>query len=172
MKQQIFIISQFQWVKNLGSDLFRVSYEVIVRMSARFDGGCAKKAHLHGCWQGASVPRHMDHFIKLLKFPHDMVDNYSQREQSRKGEKGRWEREADRQTEEKTHVFYELASEGSHHLFCHMILVTQFNPDAVWQGMECDTRRWDHWGAFWGLAATNTKTKYHTKYWRQMRFWF
>lgn len=40
-------------------------------------------------------------------------------------------RKRGRQTEEKTHVFYELASEGSHHLFCHMILVTQFNPDAV-----------------------------------------
>lgn len=56
----------------------RVSHGVAIKMSDKsviirwLDwgwGSASKKVPLHGCWQEASVPHHVDLFLGLLEFP-------------------------------------------------------------------------------------------------------
>ena len=134
------------------------------------EGSASREAHSCACWQEASVPCHMDHFLKLLKCPPDMAANYPQSTQSRKEEKER-ARKAGRQ-KQKPQCLLWTRLRRNHHLFCHILLVTQFNLNTMWEGLVCKHQEAGSLGTIWRLAATNTKTKCNTKNGRQMRFWF
>lgn len=64
-----------------------------------------------------------------------MVLTTPESKQSRKKERKRG-RETDRNRS--CTVFYELVSEVTYYHSCNILLVTQFNPETVWEGTECE----------------------------------
>ena len=92
LKQQTFIISEQLWVRNSGAtQLNGCGSGTLVRLQSRCWLGpqssegstgaarsASKMAYLHGCWQEASVLRHMAHSMGQLECPHDMAAGFPQ----------------------------------------------------------------------------------------------
>lgn len=127
----------------------RVSSGVIIKMSARAitpegltrseDPTSNDSLTSCGCRQKASVPPCVD-LSKLLECPHDIVDAWLSPGQ-----------EVQEGARRKARVFYDLASEVTHHQYP---VVSQIHPIQFRTIRLMNTMRWGPLGIIWSLATT------------------
>lgn len=143
LKQQIFIIWQFLWVRNSGlaylvgfgsgflmwlQTRYWLGLQPLLTHGLGLRGFNSKMSHPNGCWQEvlSSGPFH-----KASEGPYNVVPDFPQSEWS------------EREQGESCNAFYGLFSEVTHHHFCHNLCVTKsVQPPLKGSGIRLHLLKW------------------------------